>query len=166
VIYDPAKSELVVSGVVHRAGDEEFLKTISSGFRERDSETGAFERRVRFGNRRWAADVNEDAIAAKLEDGVLIVVVPRVRRADPEKRDIHVTVEDEDEESETDAAEKEALAEAEKHRDPDTEMDIETETEKGDEETLYEADEKRKSVTFEEDGSDDDFVDVKRVDVQ
>jgi len=189
VVYDPAKSELAVTGIVHRAGDEEFLATLSSGFRERDSETGVFERRIRFGNRRWRADVNENAIAAKLEDGVLVIVVPRIARdANEGKRSVAV---DTEEEEEVKDAEKQALAEAERkhpeefqHRNAPggaDDMDIETETEKGDTdvdgETLY--DEKRKSVAFEEieegeadededddDGSDEDFVDVKRVDVQ
>jgi HSP20 family protein len=63
--WNADKSELSVAGVVYRTGDEEFLKTLALDERT----VGAFEKKVRFGNERHPAKVDEDAITAKLEDG-------------------------------------------------------------------------------------------------
>lgn len=73
VHWDAEKSELNITGVVHRAGDEEFLKTLAMGERK----VGAFERKVRLGSRAVPAQVDADGITAKLEDGVLRVKVPK-----------------------------------------------------------------------------------------
>ena len=42
-----------------------------------EREVGVFERKVRLGNRTNPAQVDADSITAKMEDGVLIVTVPR-----------------------------------------------------------------------------------------
>ncbi|KAI9783094.1 MAG: hypothetical protein M1839_004263 [Geoglossum umbratile] len=71
--WDADKSELNVAGVVYRPGDEEFLKTLALDERT----VGAFEKKVRLGNVRHPAKVDEEAITAKLEDGVLMVTIPK-----------------------------------------------------------------------------------------
>jgi HSP20 family protein len=63
--WNADKSELSVAGVIYRPGDEEFLKTLALDERT----VGAFEKKVRIGNERHAAKVDEEAITAKLEDG-------------------------------------------------------------------------------------------------
>ena len=84
--YNADKSELSIAGVVYRPGDEEFLKTLSMGERK----IGAFERKVKLGNERYPAEVDADAITAKLEDGVLRIELPRVEKdyVDVKKVDI------------------------------------------------------------------------------
>ncbi|KAF2104374.1 HSP20-like chaperone [Rhizodiscina lignyota] len=72
--WDAEKSELSISGVVYRPGDEEFLKTLAMDERK----VGAFERKVRLGSRANPAQVLEDGITAKLEEGILRVEVPKM----------------------------------------------------------------------------------------
>ena len=74
VSWDPEKSELNVAGVIHRPGDEEFLKTLAMD--ERD--IGAFERKIKLGSKAHPVTVDADGISAKMEDGVLMVRVPKV----------------------------------------------------------------------------------------
>ncbi|KAI9761790.1 MAG: hypothetical protein M1840_001709 [Geoglossum simile] len=71
--WDADKSELGVAGVIYRPGNEEFLKTLALDERT----VGAFEKKVRLGNSRHPAKVDDEAITAKLEDGVLIVTIPK-----------------------------------------------------------------------------------------
>ncbi|KAL9602796.1 MAG: hypothetical protein Q9219_001639 [cf. Caloplaca sp. 3 TL-2023] len=92
VTFDADKSELCVAGVVYRPGivDEEGLKTLA--LEERGREVGVFERKVRLGSRARPACVDEEGIGARMEDGVLVVRVPKkgdegfveVRRVDVE----------------------------------------------------------------------------------
>jgi len=72
--WDPERSELEIAGVVHRPGDEEFLKTLALDERR----VGAFERKVRLGSRAHPAQVDVDGIAARFENGILIVEVPKM----------------------------------------------------------------------------------------
>lgn len=74
VSWDAERSELAIAGVIYRAGDEEFLKTLALNERS----VGAFERKVRLGSRANPAQVDVDAITAKMEDGVLSVEVPKL----------------------------------------------------------------------------------------
>jgi len=74
VSFDAEKSELNIAGVVHRPGDEEFLKTLAMAERK----VGAFERKVRLGSRASPAQVDVDGISAKMEDGVLRIEVPKL----------------------------------------------------------------------------------------
>lgn len=74
VNWDAEKSELSIAGVVYRPGDEEFLKTLAMDERK----IGAFERKVRLGSRANPAQVDVDGIAARMEDGVLTVEVPKL----------------------------------------------------------------------------------------
>ena len=74
VNWDPENSELTIAGVVHRPGDEEFLKTIAMDERK----VGAFERKIRLGTRASPAHVDIDGIFAKHENGILIIEVPKM----------------------------------------------------------------------------------------
>jgi HSP20 family protein len=74
VTWEPENSELIVAGVVHRPGDEEFLKTIAMDERK----VGAFERKIRLGTRASPAHVDIDGIFAKHDNGILIIEVPKM----------------------------------------------------------------------------------------
>lgn len=77
VNYDSDKGELNVAGVVYRQGDEEFLKSMAQSERK----VGVFERTVKLplvGEEK--EEVDGDGITAKLEDGVLVVTVPKVEK--------------------------------------------------------------------------------------
>jgi HSP20 family protein len=74
VTWDAESGELAVAGVVHRPGDEEFLKTLAVGERK----VGAFERKIKLGSRA-TAQIDVDGISAKLENGLLVVDVPKLR---------------------------------------------------------------------------------------
>jgi len=74
VTWEPERSEIIIAGVVHRPGDEEFLKTIAMDERR----VGAFERKILLGTRASPAHVDVDGIGAKLENGILIVEVPKM----------------------------------------------------------------------------------------
>ncbi|KAL2883652.1 hypothetical protein SGCOL_000796 [Colletotrichum sp. CLE4] len=81
VNWDADKGELRVAGVVYRPGDEEFLATMASGERR----IGMFSRSVPLPPRtRNAASTSEEidalAITAKMEDGILVVTVPKVEK--------------------------------------------------------------------------------------
>ncbi|SLM38247.1 HSP20-like chaperone [Lasallia pustulata] len=76
VSYDADKSEVSVAGVITRPGDEAFLKTLALDERE----VGVFERKVRLGSRAHPAGVEVEGIHAKMEDGILIITVPKVDR--------------------------------------------------------------------------------------
>ena len=73
VNWDPETSTLHIAGVIHRIGDEEFLKTLQ-GKGERT--VGMFERKVEL----KGDEVDAEGIGAKLEDGVLVVTVPKVEK--------------------------------------------------------------------------------------
>lgn len=73
VSWDADKSELIIAGVTYRPGDEELLKTIALDERK----VGAFERKVRLGSRANPAAVDVDGISAKLEEGILVITVPK-----------------------------------------------------------------------------------------
>lgn len=73
VEWNPETYELRVAGVIHRPGDEELLKNLAVGERE----VGAFERKVKLGSRERPAVVEAEEISARMEDGVLVVVVPK-----------------------------------------------------------------------------------------
>ncbi|KAL8677370.1 MAG: hypothetical protein Q9224_007200 [Gallowayella concinna] len=87
VHWDADKSELAVAGVIYRPGDEGFLKTLALDERQ----VGVFERQVRLGSRACPAVVEEEGMGARMEDGVLVVTIPKrdagyvdVRRVDIE----------------------------------------------------------------------------------
>lgn len=76
VNWDQDKSELSVAGVIYRPGDEDFLKTLALDERM----VGVFERKVRLGSRANPAQIDVDAISARMEDGVLVVQIPKQDR--------------------------------------------------------------------------------------
>ena len=85
VNWDADKSELNVAGVIYRPGDEEFLKTLALDERK----VGVFERKVKLGSKANPANVDSDGIAAKMEDGVLLVRIPKTEEfVDVKKVDI------------------------------------------------------------------------------
>ncbi|KAF3929501.1 hypothetical protein ABW19_dt0201441 [Dactylella cylindrospora] len=85
--YDFDNAELQVSGVVHRPGDEEFLKHLVDGERR----VGAFDRKIKLESNGKTVAVDADAITAKMENGLLEVTVPKLRKADePEKKKISI----------------------------------------------------------------------------
>lgn len=73
VHWDHEKSELNISGVLYRPGEEEFLQALALDERQQ----GAFSRKIRLGSRAHPAQVDADGITAKLEDGVLRINVPK-----------------------------------------------------------------------------------------
>lgn len=75
VTWDADNSILNVAGVVHRPGNEDFLKTLAMGERK---DVGVFERKIRLGTRAEPAAVDMEGISAKMEDGVLMVTVPKL----------------------------------------------------------------------------------------
>ncbi|KAF1986310.1 HSP20-like chaperone [Aulographum hederae CBS 113979] len=74
VNWDEGKSELSIGGVVYRPGNEELLNMLAMDERK----VGVFDRKVRLGSRANPAQVDKEAIAAKLEDGILRVTVPKM----------------------------------------------------------------------------------------
>ena len=76
VNWNADKSELGIAGVIYRPGDEDFLKTLALDERK----VGVFERKVRLGSRAMPAQVDADSISAKMEDGILIVTIPKLDR--------------------------------------------------------------------------------------
>lgn len=73
VNWDADKSELNVAGVIYRPGNEEFLKTLALDERR----VGVFERKVKLGSKAHPANVDSEAIGAKMEHGVLMVTIPK-----------------------------------------------------------------------------------------
>ncbi|KAK1726281.1 HSP20-like chaperone, partial [Colletotrichum acutatum] len=73
VNWDADKGELRVAGVVYRPGDEEFLATLASGERR----IGMFSRSVPLPPRE---EIDALAITAKMEDGILVVTVPKIEK--------------------------------------------------------------------------------------
>ncbi|KAH8591347.1 HSP20-like chaperone [Bisporella sp. PMI_857] len=75
VHWDNEKRTLNLAGVVYRQGDEEFLKTLSQSERR----VGEFERAIKLPpGTEEKEEVDGEAITAKLEDGVLVVTVPKL----------------------------------------------------------------------------------------
>ena len=74
VNWDADKSELNIAGVIYRPGDEDFLKTLALDERQ----VGVFERKVKLGSKTDPAQVDADGISARMEDGVLMVTIPKL----------------------------------------------------------------------------------------
>ncbi|KAL9123758.1 MAG: hypothetical protein Q9217_006845 [Psora testacea] len=86
VNWDADKSELSIAGVIYRPGDEDFLKTLALDERK----VGVFERKVSLGSRTKPAQVDSEAISAKMEDGILVIIVTKLDKdfVDVKKVDI------------------------------------------------------------------------------
>lgn len=78
VNWDGDSGVLNIAGVIHRPGDEEFLSTLTSSERK----VGMFERNVTLppAGSTERDEVDGFAISARMEDGVLIVTVPKVEK--------------------------------------------------------------------------------------
>lgn len=84
--WDPKAVEISITGVINRPGSEDLVKTIALDERT----VGAFERKVRLGSRVNPPKVEGDSISAKLEDGVLIIEVPKTEPDDVEVKKVEV----------------------------------------------------------------------------
>ena len=73
VSWDAENFQVIVSGIIHRPGDEEFLKTLAVDERE----IGLFERKIKLGTKTDPVSIDADTISAKMEDGVLMIKVPK-----------------------------------------------------------------------------------------
>lgn len=74
VNWDADKSELNIAGVIYRPGDEEFLKTLALDERK----VGVFERKIKLGSKVNPAQVDAEGISAKMEEGVLMITIPKL----------------------------------------------------------------------------------------
>jgi len=95
VTWNPDRGTLDIAGVVHRPGDEFFLETLASAERR----VGLFERSVALppaaagdsnNAHREEAVVDADNITARMEDGVLVVVVPKIEKEWTEIRKVDI----------------------------------------------------------------------------
>lgn len=95
VSWDADKSELSIAGVVHRPGDEAFQRGLVSGERR----VGVFERVVKLppaaqqegaGSEEGKEEIDREGITARMEDGVLVVDVPRVEKGWTEVRKVDI----------------------------------------------------------------------------
>lgn len=154
VDWDDENSTLRIAGVVHRPNvDETMMKLLAVDGRKR--ETGVFEKSITLGTRREPANVDVAGITAKMQDGVLIVTVPKVQK-EVEKREVPITSAEpspvrKDEkavrfDSQLDGRAAAVATVAEKHEKKDTEMDLRSETEKGDEEMYDGGDEEHEKL--------------------
>lgn len=89
VDWNPDNNTLGISGVIHRPGDEEFIQGLVSGERR----VGLFERNITLPPPGLAPE-NEDidgfSITARMEDGVLIVTVPKTEKGWTEIRKVDI----------------------------------------------------------------------------
>ncbi|OAA82507.1 HSP20-like chaperone [Akanthomyces lecanii RCEF 1005] len=93
VHWDPEHGTLSVSGVVHRPGDEAFLQTLHSAERR----VGVFEKKITLPPRDLSAaqeqsreEIDAEGIAAKLDDGVLVIIVPKMEKEWTEVRKVDI----------------------------------------------------------------------------
>lgn len=80
VNYDAEKGLLSIAGVVYRKGDEQLLQALTQSERK----IGMFERAVKLppdGDEN-NFELDGDSITAKLEDGVLVVSIPKIKKED------------------------------------------------------------------------------------
>ncbi|KAM0248664.1 hypothetical protein ACHAQJ_009371 [Trichoderma viride] len=98
VTWNPQSRTLRIAGVVHRPGDEVFLQTLTS---VRERRVGVFEKDVKLppddaGKKNGGADedlhveVDASGITARMEEGVLIVTVPKVEKEWLEVRKVDI----------------------------------------------------------------------------
>lgn len=78
VHWDPERSSLTVAGVVYRPGDEELVRSLVTSERS----VGMFERRIELppAGSDKKDEVDGLGITAKMENGILVVTVPKMER--------------------------------------------------------------------------------------
>lgn len=80
VRWDADKKLLMITGVVHRPGDEEFIGSMVRGERK----VGLFERKIQLppveSENEKNDEVDGDHITAKMEDGILVIMVPKAEK--------------------------------------------------------------------------------------
>jgi HSP20 family protein len=78
VSWDPEAGALRIAGVVHRPGDEAFLRALATAERR----VGVFERSIPLPPTGTSSrdEVDAQGITARMEDGVLVVTVPKVEK--------------------------------------------------------------------------------------
>ncbi|GAB0133648.1 hypothetical protein EsDP_00002049 [Epichloe bromicola] len=89
VDWNTDSNTLGISGVVHRLGDEDLIRGLVSGERR----VGLFERDITLpppGMTTDKEDVDGSSITAKMEDGVLVVTVPKMDRGWTEIRKVDI----------------------------------------------------------------------------
>ncbi|XWW92224.1 hypothetical protein V2A60_000147 [Cordyceps javanica] len=95
VHWDPEHGTLSVSGVVHRPGDEAFLQSLHSSERR----VGVFSKKIALPPRDAGSSAQEqqpreeidgEGIAAKLDDGVLVIMVPKLEKEWTEVRKVDI----------------------------------------------------------------------------
>jgi HSP20 family protein len=91
VNWDPDRSHLAVSGVIYRPGDEEFLSSLVNAERK----VGLFERKITLplapqDETAEKEEVDEEGITAKMEDGILVIMVPKLERDWTEVRKVDI----------------------------------------------------------------------------
>lgn len=86
VNWDAEKSELSIAGVIYRPGDEAFIAGLKKGERK----IGVFERTVKLPLLNEKEEIDPEQIAAKLEDGVLVVRVGKVEKEIKEVKRVEV----------------------------------------------------------------------------
>ncbi|KAF7529975.1 hypothetical protein PCG10_004950 [Penicillium crustosum] len=84
--WDPKAVAISITGVIRRPGSEDLVKKIALDERK----VGAFERKVRLGSPMNPPKVDGDSISAKLEDGVLVIEVPKTEPDDVEVKKVEV----------------------------------------------------------------------------
>ena len=89
VDWDGENSILRVAGVVHRPGaDEKLLSQLVVDGRKR--ETGVFEKAIRLGTKNEPASIDVAGITAKMTDGVLVIMVPKIE-VEHKKREVPIS---------------------------------------------------------------------------
>lgn len=86
VEFDADTNEIQISGVVHRNADEELLKKLVIKGRG----VGVFRRKFRLGTQKRPASVDAEHITAKLENGILSVLVPKQEKEASEKHRVEI----------------------------------------------------------------------------
>ncbi|KAL7924293.1 HSP20-like chaperone [Trichoderma austrokoningii] len=92
VTWNPQSRTLRIAGVVHRPGDEAFLQTLTS---VQERRVGLFEKEVRLppvgvSEEDQEVEVDGSGITARMEEGVLVVTVPKVEKEWMEVRKVDV----------------------------------------------------------------------------
>ncbi|KAF8439545.1 HSP20-like chaperone [Terfezia claveryi] len=86
VEFDADTNEIQISGVVHRNANEELLRKLVIKGRG----VGVFKRKFRLGTHKRPTSVDSDHITAKLENGILSVLVPKHEGDAREKRKVEI----------------------------------------------------------------------------